>query len=88
MSCQGVSDPTKAFSEIEKAARQEIIDLGGSLSHHHGIGKIRSQFLSTMNSATFQSIQLKIKEGLDPKNIFAARNGAYAAAPTGGASAD
>jgi len=78
MSCHQVPDPIKAFSGIELAARQEILDLGGSLSHHHGVGKIRASFLSSLHSPTFQEVQQKIKEGVDPLNIFGARNGVYA----------
>ena len=78
MSCNQVPDPIKAFSGIELSARQEILDLGGSLSHHHGVGKIRAAFLPSLNSSTFQEVQQKIKEGVDPLNIFGARNGVYA----------
>ena len=39
---QGVSNPTAVFSALEEAARDEIILAGGSLSHHHGIGKTRA----------------------------------------------
>ena len=34
-------DVVKVFSEIEHNARDEILKQGGSLSHHHGIGKLR-----------------------------------------------
>jgi alkyldihydroxyacetonephosphate synthase len=78
MSWNNVPRPMEIFSEIENAARQEILDRGGSLSHHHGVGKLRSDFLPSINSTAFQSVQQKIKEGLDPSNIFGARNGPYA----------
>jgi hypothetical protein len=29
------------FSAVEHDAREEIMKFGGSLSHHHGVGKIR-----------------------------------------------
>eukprot|EP00977_Amphora_coffeiformis_P024191 scaffold15108_cov180-Amphora_coffeaeformis.AAC.67 len=79
MSCNQVPDPIKAFSGIELSARQDILDRGGSLSHHHGVGKIRASFLPSLNSSAFQDVQQKIKEGVDPLNIFGARNGVYAA---------
>lgn len=78
ISCHRVPKPTEVFAEIEKAARQEILKLGGSLSHHHGVGKIRAQFLPSLNSTTFHGVQHKIKECLDPLNILGARNGVYA----------
>ena len=34
---QGVADPVAAYSEIEDAAREEILKQGGSISHHHGM---------------------------------------------------
>jgi FAD/FMN-containing dehydrogenase len=34
-----------AFSTIEHNARDEIMKLGGSISHHHGIGKLRKGWL-------------------------------------------
>lgn len=42
MASQGIENPVKVFSELEEAARDEILLAGGSLSHHHGIGKARS----------------------------------------------
>jgi alkyldihydroxyacetonephosphate synthase len=32
----GLKDPIKTFCEVEHDAREEIMKLGGSLSHHHG----------------------------------------------------
>lgn len=45
MSClafQGVGDPPGVFAKLEEAARDEILAAGGSLSHHHGVGKARA----------------------------------------------
>ena len=78
MSYKNVPDPMKTFSEIETAARKDILDQGGSLSHHHGVGKVRASFMPLLKSKVFQDVQHKMKEGLDPDNIFGARNGAYA----------
>lgn len=39
---QGVRNPVGVFSGLEEAARDEILLAGGSLSHHHGIGKSRA----------------------------------------------
>ncbi len=35
-SYEGLADPMQAYSEIEDDARDEILNNGGSLSHHHG----------------------------------------------------
>lgn len=34
---KGLPDPVKTYSEIEDAAREEVMKNGGSISHHHGI---------------------------------------------------
>jgi alkyldihydroxyacetonephosphate synthase len=34
----------RVYEEAEDAAREEILECGGSVSHHHGIGKIRKKF--------------------------------------------
>ena len=36
----GIENPVETYEEIEERARDEIIANGGSLSHHHGIGKV------------------------------------------------
>ena len=33
---RGLEDPVGAYSEIEDAARDEVMKNGGSISHHHG----------------------------------------------------
>jgi alkyldihydroxyacetonephosphate synthase len=32
----GLPDPVRTYSEVEDAARDEIMKCGGSISHHHG----------------------------------------------------
>jgi len=69
-----IGDPCHAYEEIEEAARNEILASGGSLSHHHGIGKVRKKWYREQVSD--QGVQLfrAIKSNLDPKNIFASQN--------------
>ena len=50
--CKGVDDPSEVYAEMERAARDEVLRSGGSLSHHHGIGKLREEFLPEIMSAT------------------------------------
>lgn len=76
MNIRGVKNPSSTFAEIERAARQEIVDRGGSLSHHHGIGKIRSEFTKQMDSHAFRSFLSSLRGSIDPSNTFGARNGA------------
>jgi alkyldihydroxyacetonephosphate synthase len=33
------------YERIEDAARDEVMNCGGCISHHHGVGKIRKRFI-------------------------------------------
>jgi len=77
MSTENVNDASKVFSEIEHVARAEIIKQGGSLSHHHGIGKVRAKLLRRTTTPAFQEIVSGVKTSLDPTNIFGAGNGLF-----------
>jgi alkyldihydroxyacetonephosphate synthase len=74
-----VENPSEVFSEIEHAARDEVLKSGGSLSHHHGIGKIRQDFLPRVLSPGMLAWQRAIKTAVDPNNIFGAGNQGFAA---------
>eukprot|EP00752_Nemacystus_decipiens_P003513 g3241.t2 len=76
---QGVVNPTGVFAELEEAARDEILLAGGSLSHHHGIGKSRAGFLSRVSSPVMSDLILGMKRALDPHNVLGARNHLLAA---------
>ena len=77
-SFDGVENASQIFSELEKAARCEILKQGGSLSHHHGIGKLRAPLLKERASPAFHKTMDSIKEAVDSDNIFGARNGIFA----------
>jgi alkyldihydroxyacetonephosphate synthase len=78
ISFDGVEHPSEVFTALEKAARDEILIQGGSLSHHHGIGKIRAPMLKGRSSSGFDKTMAGIKKGIDKDNIFGARNGVFA----------
>lgn len=70
----GLTDPIKIFENVENAAREEIMRNGGSVSHHHGIGKIRKQFLEkTLTEAGINALH-GLKQAMDPQNIFGVNN--------------
>ena len=58
--------------------RQAILDAGGSISHHHGVGKLRKDFLPRVFSPTSVGTMREIKQQLDPQNIFGIRNNVLA----------
>ena len=37
---EGLSDPVGVYEAAENEGRDEILKCGGSVSHHHGVGKI------------------------------------------------
>jgi len=73
-SFKGISNSVKVFSEIEEEGRQEILKNGGSLSHHHGVGKLRRQFMVDAVTPLGVDILKKIKNVFDPKNVFCCGN--------------
>ncbi len=71
---KGVDRPSEVYAEMERAARDEILRSGGSLSHHHGVGKLRQGFLpEIMSSAALEWTQV-MKRAIDPQNIFGCAN--------------
>ena len=54
--------------------RDLVLRSGGSLSHHHGVGKLRRSFLPRIMSATTLKWSADVKQAVDPKNIFGAGN--------------
>ena len=71
---RGVKNPEKVFSDIEHKIRACFIENGGSISHHHGVGKLRKEFMpKTISAGSIQVIQ-NIKKSQDPDNIFGIDN--------------
>ncbi|XP_073996120.1 alkyldihydroxyacetonephosphate synthase isoform X1 [Rhodnius prolixus] len=71
----GISgDPVEVYEHIEAAARNEVLACGGSLSHHHGVGKLRSPWYISQVSPLGAHLYTNAKLLLDPNNIFATGN--------------
>ncbi len=79
---KGIENPSQVFAELEHIARDEILRSGGSLSHHHGIGKHRRIFLPRIMSGTALEWSADVKRAIDPANIFGAGNQAQEADPS------
>lgn len=78
MSVENVPNAEDLFGEIEHAIRRAIMDNGGSISHHHGVGKIRKDFLKDTLSDSSVELIKDLKKAHDPSNIFGIRNGVFA----------
>ncbi|QYS99627.1 Alkylglycerone-phosphate synthase [Trichoderma simmonsii] len=71
---EGVSEPEKIYAGMEEAAREEVLLAGGSLSHHHGVGKLRNRFLGSAWSDAALEWRDDVKRALDPENVFGCGN--------------
>ena len=71
---KGIPNPHEVYLELENVARDEILKSGGSLSHHHGIGKLRRAFLPRIMSGAALQWKRDLKKSLDPDNLFGAGN--------------
>jgi alkyldihydroxyacetonephosphate synthase len=71
---KGGPNPQEVYLELENIARDEILKAGGSLSHHHGIGKLRQAYLPRIMSPAAVQWKRDLKKSLDPANIFGAGN--------------
>jgi alkyldihydroxyacetonephosphate synthase len=77
-SAKGTDEPDRVFGQIEHAMRETIMAHGGSISHHHGIGKLRCDFIPlTLTPASVQLLK-EIKLSADPQNIFGIGNNIFA----------
>ncbi|MGH7561368.1 MAG: FAD-binding oxidoreductase [Gemmatimonadales bacterium] len=78
---RGLAEPARVYAELERAARDEILLAGGSLSHHHGVGKIRQAFLPRILSPAALEWSAEVKRAVDPGNVFGIANQAIEAGP-------
>ncbi len=76
-SARGATAPDKIFAEIEHAMRETIMAHGGSISHHHGIGKLRRDFMPETLTPAGVALLKEIKEGADPLNVFGIANNVF-----------
>jgi alkyldihydroxyacetonephosphate synthase len=75
---KGVEDPEELFGRIEHSLRETILENGGSISHHHGVGKLRKDFMDKTLSPASIKLLKRVKQTTDPHNIFGLRNNVFA----------
>lgn len=66
-----------AYEDVEHRSRDAVIKFGGSISHHHGVGKLRKRFMEQSYTPVNNEFFRGVKQQLDPKNVFAANNTIY-----------
>ncbi|HXK58831.1 MAG TPA: FAD-binding oxidoreductase [Acidobacteriota bacterium] len=75
---KGVEEPAKVYSHIEHSLREAILENGGSISHHHGVGKLRKDFMKQTLSPDSIEFLKRAKQCVDPKNVFGVGNNVFA----------
>ena len=73
---KGVTNPSAVYHEIENAARDEILKAGGSLSHHHGVGTLRREFLGRVMSGPALRWRADARSAIDPNGTIGGRGSA------------
>jgi len=74
---RGMKNAEKSYHAIEHRLREVILEQGGSLSHHHGVGKVRQDFMPQVHSQGAITAIQAVKHALDPHNVFAAGNNVF-----------
>ncbi len=54
---------------LQRIIVEETLKLGGSMCHHHGIGKYRSEWTKEEHGSAYYMLE-KLKEAFDPKGIM------------------
>lgn len=62
-------DRDRLYQAFWDAGQKAVLDNGGALSHHHGVGLNRSRFLADALGAGFGVLQ-SVKDALDPNGIL------------------
>lgn len=75
---EGLDQPEEAFTDLEHKIRATIVEHGGAISHHHGVGKLRKDFMPQMISKHSRELVKGIKQAADPTNVFGIRNNVFA----------
>lgn len=70
----GVENPLGVFEHVEISAVNTLLEMGASLSHHHGVGKHRQKWLGSAVSSPAVTAMKAVKHEIDPKNMFGVGN--------------
>jgi alkyldihydroxyacetonephosphate synthase len=62
-------DPAGYYRSAWDVATRAVLDSGGALSHHHGVGRNRSRFVAEALASAFP-VLTSLKRTLDPLNIM------------------
>jgi len=54
----------------QKAVSNAIIEQGGTITHHHAVGRDHQPFYQNQQSEVFDDVLRSVKKVLDPKGIL------------------
>jgi alkyldihydroxyacetonephosphate synthase len=70
VACAQTDDPVAQWRTAKEAAGEAILAAGGSISHHHGVGRDHIRFYeSEVGSLALQALRA-VKATLDPAGIL------------------
>ena len=65
-----LSKAVEKWDKIKEVANRTILEMDGSITHHHAVGRDHGKGYKELTGENFLSILKKIKETLDPKGIM------------------
>lgn len=68
----------ECYERLEQVARDAVLQAGGSVSHHHGVGKHRASLMASAQAPALTSGLRALKAAWDPHGVLGARNGVWA----------
>ena len=66
---RGGGDPARLYRAAWDGAMEEVLAVGGAISHHHGVGHARARFVADSLGAAFTVLE-GLKDQLDPNHIL------------------
>lgn len=65
----GVESAREDYMHVVRVIMEETLKRGGSIAHHHGSGKYRTQWMPQEHGSSYP-LMYKLKEALDPNGIL------------------
>ena len=63
------TSPDEYYWQVWKAVMETTLEVGGTISHHHGVGLVRARWIEKELEKYFEVLK-KIKRAIDPQKIF------------------
>lgn len=67
---QQQGEELQQWQRVKTAATEAVLDQGGALSHHHGIGRVHTAWMRRYLTSDGMALLSHLKEKVDPHNIM------------------